>query len=663
MTVAAAVARRAACGVRASDAPTTPPMPAPRPPRPSALLAALLLAVPAALAAQPAVPSDAPSAAPAATPADAPATVDAAARRRIVDSVASVLAERYVDSTVARRLAETVRGRLAAGAYDAYADALAFGAALMRDLQSVVQDKHLRIAYLPQRDFALGGPRVVRVGAPGGAPAAGAAGPVRRWTRPDPRDSVQVARTNFAFERVERLDGNVGYLRVERFVPLDWSRGTAAAAMAFLANSDAVILDLRGNPGGSPDLVELLLSYFAPAEPMSLVTVYNRAANVTIEHRTHAEVPGRRLTGVPLYVLQDARSASSAEMLAYMVRQHRLGTVVGETSSGAGNGGANLSVGAGLALFVPEMRVTSGPGFERTGVEPDVRTPGDSALLVAHRLAREAIAARAAPSAPAAPATTPTVSPVTYEAPATAAPDDLAALSDEFASAASLGRWTQFHEAEKWPSMIRRVEVRRGGELYLEPHTSGWYADFHAPFMYKEVTGDFVVTARLRADGIDGGVPTSQWSLAGLMARAPRTVTRETWTPNGENWVFVTAGVAEEPGVPVFETKTTVNSRSRLRLHPARAGWVELRITRVGAAVELATRADGEDWVVRDRFDRPDLPAMLQVGLNAYTDWYHARSMHDDPRRFNTTVLTDGTPDMGLRVDWVRFTRPAAAPR
>ena len=635
-------------------------MPTPRPPRPSALLAALLLAAPATLAAQPAVPSDAPAATPAAAPSVAPASVDADARRRIVDSVATVLAERYVDSTIARRLAETVRGRLAAGAYDAYADAPAFGAALMRDLQSVVQDKHLRLAYLPQRDFALGGARMVRA-ASGGAPAGGAAGPTRRWTRPDPRDSAQLARTNFAFERVERLDGNVGYLKVERFVPLDWSRATAAAAMAFLANSDAVILDLRGNPGGSPDLVELLLSYFAPAEPMSLMTVYNRAANVTIEHRTHAEVPGRRLTGVPLYVLQDARSASSAEMLAYMVRQQRLGTVVGETSSGAGNGGANLSVGAGLALFVPEMRVTSGPGFERTGVEPDVRATGDSALVVAHRLAREAIAGRAATSAPA--PTTPTLSPVTYEAPADAVPDDLAALSDEFASGASLRRWTQFHEAERWPSMVRRLEVRRGGELYLEPHTSGWYADFHAPFMYREVTGDFVVTARLRADGIGGGVPTSQWSLAGLMARAPRTVTRETWTPNGENWVFVTAGVAEEPGVPVFETKTTVNSRSRLRLHPAREGWVELRITRVGAAFELATRSDGEPWVVRDRFDRPDLPATLQVGLNAYTDWYHARSMHDDPRRFNTTVLTDGTPDMGLRVDWVRFARPASAPR
>jgi regulation of enolase protein 1 (concanavalin A-like superfamily) len=239
--------------------------------------------------------------------------------------------------------------------------------------------------------------------------------------------------------------------------------------------------------------------------------------------------------------------------------------------------------------------------------------------------------------------------------------DDLAALGDEFATGASLARWTQFHVTEGWPSMVRRAEVRPAtGELYLEPHTSGWYADFHAPFLYQEVTGDFVVTARLRADALDGGVPKTPWSLAGLMARAPRAITRATWTPRGENWVFITTGVAEEPGVPVFETKTTVQSQSQLRLHPARAGWVELRMTRVGPAFELASRYDGEAWVVRARFERADLPATLQVGLNAYTDWYHATPMHGDPLRFNTTVLTDGKPDLGLRVDWVRFARPTA---
>ena len=42
--------------------------------------------------------------------------------------------------------------------------------------------------------------------------------------------------------------------------------------------------------------------------------------------------------------------------------------------------------------------------------------------------------------------------------------------------------------------MVRRLEVRGdSGQLYLEPWTSGWYADFHAPFLFREVSGDFVV--------------------------------------------------------------------------------------------------------------------------------------------------------------------------
>lgn len=238
---------------------------------------------------------------------------------------------------------------------------------------------------------------------------------------------------------------------------------------------------------------------------------------------------------------------------------------------------------------------------------------------------------------------------------------DVACLSEEFTTADALDGWRQFHLVEGWPDMTKRLEVRTAsGELYLEPGTSGWYADFHAPFLFREVSGDFVVTTRLRADGHAGGLPSAPWSLAGLMVRAPRAITRATWTPRGEDWLFITTGVADDPAQPVMETKSTRSSVSRLQLHAARAGWVELRVTRRGAAFELASRCDGEGWVVRDRFDRPDLPATLQAGLNAYTDWYSTTALQSDPFRFNTTVVTDGKPDLGVRVDWIRFARPAA---
>lgn len=250
-------------------------MPFPRIRRAAPALALLFLAAaPAVLPAQAAL-----SALPSAP--TAPSVLDAATRRSVVDSVAKVLEARYVDADVAKRLSARVRERLAAGAYDAETAPAAFGAALMRDLQSVVPDKHLRVSYEPSREFTLGPPRP-----PSGAPA----GPVR-WDGIDPRDVTEVARTNFAFDAVERLPGNVGYLKLSRFIVPAMARETAAAAMAFLANADAVVVDLRGNPGGSPEMVELILSYFFGPEPVPLLATYSRFLDTTVERRTLAEVP------------------------------------------------------------------------------------------------------------------------------------------------------------------------------------------------------------------------------------------------------------------------------------------------------------------------------------------------------------------------------------
>jgi hypothetical protein len=141
----------------------------------------------------------------------------------------------------------------------------------------------------------------------------------------------------------------------------------------------------------------MLISYFTGAEPVELLRTYNRFTNVTNADSTWRDVPGRRLTDADLWILTNANSASAAEMFAYAVQRIGRGTVVGETTAGAGNGGAKLSVGAGLALFVPSQRIVSGPGYESTGVVPDIATFSDSAPAVAHRSALERLAAKRAP--------------------------------------------------------------------------------------------------------------------------------------------------------------------------------------------------------------------------------------------------------------------------
>ena len=191
-------------------------------------------------------------------------------------------------------------------------------------------------------------------------------------------------------------------------------------------------------------------------------------------------------------------------------------------------------------------------------------------------------------------------------------------LSDEFEGAQSLERWTSHGAAEGWREMIRSLAVGQGGVLRIEPTVSGWYADFRGPFLFQEVTGDFVATTRVRARGTNGELPSTTWSLAGLMVREPRTTTAAEWEPRAENWLFATTGIAGQPGQPVIETKTTVNGRSALNLHAVRAGWMELRIVRVRADFLIFSRPQGAaEWTLQERFYRPDLPRTVQVGVNA----------------------------------------------
>ncbi|HEX6140681.1 MAG TPA: hypothetical protein VF013_09530 [Candidatus Limnocylindria bacterium] len=245
---------------------------------------------------------------------------------------------------------------------------------------------------------------------------------------------------------------------------------------------------------------------------------------------------------------------------------------------------------------------------------------------------------------------------------AAASPDDLSALTDEFDDATTLNAWTRLDGVNGWPDQLRVVNIGQThpGELYLEPYASTWYAAFRGAMLYKEVAGDFVVTARVWGAGLGGSVPRRSFSLAGLIARAPTRDTPDTWQATAENYVFVTTGTGDRPGSPQIETKTTTDSESVLSLKGGRSGWVDLRIVRVGTSFLMMFRlGDDQAWRISDRFARPDLPETLQVGLIAYTDWEDLLDYHEHPEILNFLQVTDRHPDLAARVDGVRFARPS----
>ena len=308
--------------------------------------------------------------------------------------------------------------------------------------------------------------------------------------------------------------------------------------------------------------------------------------------------------------------------------------------------GWRMSLARGLLVAVMITLTSCGTPAQGTTTPSSGHTPATSALVRTCRTAG-------------------TGSQATTTSAATTPPsDDLTPLSDEFDQAGTLAQWKDLASVEGFPNTAARLDINTTspGQLYIEPYTSTWFEDYRGVFLYKEVTGDYMVTARVRASGKTGDTPTSAFSLSGLMSRAPRAITMESWTPHGENWLFIATGYGNG-GIdgPQFETKTTTNSSSTLWLTRSRADWVNLRVLRVGEVFLMLYQFTGGPWTLSRCFDRPDLPQTLQVGVHAYTDWNTITSRYpDDPAGFNRATLTgpDTHPDLIARDDYVRFQRP-----
>lgn len=260
--------------------------------------------------------------------------------------------------------------------------------------------------------------------------------------------------------------------------------------------------------------------------------------------------------------------------------------------------------------------------------------------------------------APASPSASP---PPPASPPVAPPPDDLAPLSDEFDDPARLGAWQRIFVVEQWGfDQLEQLDVGTTlpGWLTLVPYTSTWFEDYRGVLMFKEVQGDFVVTARVVSTNRAGaGAPGGQYSLAGIMVRAPRAVTPATWQPGGENYVFLSLGSADVPGQFQTEVKTTVSGNSNLEIDQAAGSGARIRVARIGEAVLALIREETTPWRVHRRYRRADFPTTLQVGLTVYTDWAAASQL--TPQQQNTTLITNGQPDLRAQVDFVRYARPA----
>ncbi|MCA9286789.1 MAG: S41 family peptidase [Phycisphaerales bacterium] len=298
----------------------------------------------------------------------APQPISAAERRQLIEDALAALRAGYVYPEVAEQMSTAVLAKLEQGDYDEIADDALLAQRLTADLRAVSHDKHLGVRVAPRQD--------------------GAELPESGPSRADMR------RQNFAFRTAEILPDNIGYLKFNAFVDDDEAKATAAAALAFLAHCDALIVDLRENGGGSPEMIRFISSYLFDT-PTHLNSMVDRSGRVIDEFWTLADVPGQRFpTDLPVYVLVSSYTFSGAEEFAYNLKNLKRAVIVGETTGGGAHPVRGERISDRIVVRVPFMRAMnpiSGTNWEGVGVEPDVPTAAGVALERAQALAREAI--------------------------------------------------------------------------------------------------------------------------------------------------------------------------------------------------------------------------------------------------------------------------------
>jgi hypothetical protein len=295
--------------------------------------------------------------------------------REIVTTALSLLRANYVFPELAEQAATAVEARLAAGEYDNL-DEVTLTELVTGHLQDVTGDKHLGLR--------LGG---------GPPPPRERSGELAEPKEHEDHETRRLAMRrrgrldNFGIRRVERLDGNIGYIDLRR-MPVPANAGPAiAAAMELVAGTYALIIDMRHNGGGSPEGVAFWCSYLFEERPTHLNDIFHADTGETTQFWALPYVPGTRYVDRPVYVLTSSHTFSGGEELCYNLQALDRAELIGETTGGGAHPTRGFPISRAVHIGIPFARSVNpvtGTNWQGTGVVPDVAVPEAQAYDVAY---------------------------------------------------------------------------------------------------------------------------------------------------------------------------------------------------------------------------------------------------------------------------------------
>ncbi len=293
-------------------------------------------------------------------------------KEQTINKLSQLMNDFYVFPKVAKLTEEHLLKQLSEGHFKQFKNDESFANALTESVQSVNKDKHMRIR--KNRPYE----------APDNSPERKIEEQLNQFNRS--------RWNNYGFMEVKVLKGNVGYLDLRGFAGMESGKPIADAYMKLMANTDAIIIDLSKNGGGSPNMVQYLCSYFFD-EKVHLNSLYYREGDKTIEYWTLEEVSGTKMPDLPLFVITSDRTFSGAEEFSYNMQTQKRATLVGQTSGGGANPGGTRGINENLYVFIPTGKAINPitkTNWEGVGVIPEIKTEIEETFDKTYELAMEA---------------------------------------------------------------------------------------------------------------------------------------------------------------------------------------------------------------------------------------------------------------------------------
>jgi len=182
---------------------------------------------------------------------------------------------------------------------------------------------------------------------------------------------IEITRAKITIPSVESktLDGNVVYVKINSFGDNTVSELETQLADLMAKHPSGLVLDLRGNPGGSRDAAVEVASQFI-GDGLIMIQRYGDGHEITFDAK-----PDGLATQVPMVVLVNKGSASASEIVAGAIQDHQRGQIVGEQSYGKGtvqDWRALTGNNGTVRITIARWLTPNGRTIDKVGITPEV---------------------------------------------------------------------------------------------------------------------------------------------------------------------------------------------------------------------------------------------------------------------------------------------------